>query len=115
MRNKLWGQLKKEKDQEKKSNLSRKPVQKIEQEYNRYNRHVDSVIHVVDMDNVKQSIHYLTDQVERLLFYNYDIKTIAKEMNLGQDEIKMIINLNQKENKSGSKVKQKTTNRFELI
>ena len=52
----------------------------------------------------QNSIQQLATQVEKLLEYNYDIKSIARELNLGQDEVKMIINLRKKRDEAASPV-----------
>jgi len=63
---------------------------------------------------LQDSLLRLSEEVERYLSENNDIKTIARQLNLGQDEIKMIINLNRKQRQNKAEPEKKSRLRFEF-
>lgn len=62
--------------------------------------------------NVRRSAVQLNEQVEELLQANFDIKSIARALNLGQDEVQMIINLQKRRNSVKPKKEEKTYSGF---
>ncbi|MBN2008093.1 hypothetical protein JW960_01970 [candidate division KSB1 bacterium] len=73
--------------------ITEQPVKKAEQVF--YRNILRSTMEKTDYSEPvsKVPLEELMDQIEQLLAYNFDVKTIAKELNLGQDEIRMMINL----------------------
>ena len=94
--------------------ISEKPVQKMETAYYR------NVLRTTMGDtspiasSEKPDIDTLIDQIEQLLAYNFDVRTIARELNLGQDEVRMMINI--RKNRAANRQKQEkveqSTNRI---
>jgi hypothetical protein len=76
--------------------ISEQPIQKIETAY--YKNILQTTMgnagsETPNVSNLKPAYDELIDQIEQLLAYNFDVKTIAKELGLGQDEVRMMINL----------------------
>lgn len=94
------------------SQIPVKQAQDIVKEYSRFQKQAEACVRDENREHEYQSIPLRTERVEKLVQRNYDIKHIARELNLGQDEIKMIINLNKKKGSSRLPVKQKSLNRF---
>jgi hypothetical protein len=76
-------------DSKKDLNRYEKPAERI---INAYKDNHSPVTMKIDNDKINN----LYQRVEQFLRYHYDIKSIARELNLGQDEVRMIINLSSK-------------------
>lgn len=63
-------------------------------------------------NDVQETVSLVRERVLKMAQAHYDIKAIAKEMSLGQDEIKMIINLKNKEDTKRAVLNTGTQNRF---